>query len=139
MLEKLLHVHLVHNIQTVFSFSCVQNWFLHKFMKSQNVILKLKICTEWLCQVCLKHLTLGDQRVNFLIFNFPADSVNKQRYLYCVILVYHGIQFGFFMIARILINIDQNIHLINWQNIKVLMEHEELHLVEFYWFFNGRH
>jgi hypothetical protein len=78
MLEEGLHVHFVHDIQAVFSFGHVQDWLGHELVQDQDVVLLLEEQLETTGKVVLEQLALCDERIDLLLFNFPADSVDKK-------------------------------------------------------------
>jgi hypothetical protein len=130
MLKKLLHVHFVHDIKTVFSLCHVKDRLSHEFVQHQNVVLLLEEKLQSLDKVVLEQLALGNERVNLLLLNFPADSVDQETDLDRIVLRDYWIAFWFLGMKDILVDIDQLVHLLDRQGVEVLMDQEELHLVE---------
>ena len=130
MLEKTLHVHFVHDIQAVFSFRHVQNWFDHELEECEDVVLFLKIQAESGDQIVLKQRALGDQTVDLLLLNFPADSVDQQRDLDGVELTDNWILLHVLAVQDLLVDVYQLVHLLDAQYVEVLVQEEELDLVK---------
>ena len=61
MLKELLHVHFVHDIETILSLSHMENWLTHELVKNQNVVLLLEIVTERSDEERLEQRALGDK------------------------------------------------------------------------------
>lgn len=108
-------------------------------MESQDVVLKLKVLAQWLDQIILEKLALGNQWVDLLLFYFPADSEDKQGNLDTVELVDKWVHLWLFVVTQVLVNINQIVHLLNSKDIKVLMEDKQFCFMIQRWLFNGRH
>lgn len=139
MLQESLHVHLIHDIKAILSLNHMQNRLWHEFVKNQDIVALLKEQAKTIDEILLKQLAFSNQRVDLLLFNFVTNSVDQQGHFYCVVLRDQWIQFRVFGMKNILINIDQVIHLLNWKNVKVLMNYEKFHLVEKNGILNGGH
>lgn len=83
-------------------------------------------------------MALSNQRVNLLLFDLPADPVNQQSQLDSVEGVDDWVLLGFF-VDDLLVDVDQSVHLSDAENIKVLMDEEKFHLVEFARFSDSTH
>ena len=81
MLQELLHIHLVHDIERVFSLSHMQNWFTHEFVEHEDIILLLKVDTQGSDEIRLQKLALRNQGVYLLLLDLPADPINQQSQL----------------------------------------------------------
>ena len=113
MLQQLLHVHLVHYIKAVFPLSHVKNGLTHELVEHQNVVLLLEVSHQRFDQVVIQKRTLGDERVDLLLLDLPADSENQQCILDGVELIDNGVLLWIFAIENLLIDINQQVHLID--------------------------
>ena len=101
-----MHVHFVHDIKTILSFIHVEDWLSHELVKGQDIVLSLEVVTQRVNEECLKKGTLGDERVDLLLFNLPANSVDKQSNFDRVVLIDHGVRLGILNIENLLVDID---------------------------------
>jgi len=89
--EQLLHIHFEHEVKGVFALGHVQDRLTQVVQQDENIVLLLEVDSERLVDVGLQHRALGDERVDLLFFNLPADLVDQQRNLDHVVLVDHGV------------------------------------------------
>jgi hypothetical protein len=80
-LEQFLHVHFIHDVKAIFSFSHMQDRLSHELVQGHNIVLFFKVCAERFDQVVLEQSTFGNQRVDLSLLNFEADPVDQQGYL----------------------------------------------------------
>lgn len=92
MLEQLLHLHLVHDIERVIPLIQVEYWLAHHLVQLGNVVLPLQVIHEAPLNVVIQQLTLGNQRIDLLLFYLPRNAIDQQRILYRVVLAQHGIK-----------------------------------------------
>lgn len=90
----------------------MQNGLTHELVKHKNVILLLKIVTQGSDQIRLKQGALRNQRVDLLLFDLPADSVDEQGQFDGVEAVDDRVKFGIF-VDDLLVNINKVVHLAN--------------------------
>jgi hypothetical protein len=82
--------------------------------------------------VGLKKRAFCYKGVDLHLFDLPANPVNQQRHFYGVKLAQHRIIANVLSVQNFLKNINELIHLLNVQFVKMLVNEEQLYLVELY-------
>ena len=91
--QQLIHVHLQHDVETVFLFFEVQDWLAKQLIQLGHVVLVVEVVDDALHYEFVEHLTLCDQLVDVLVLNLPANPVQEQSVLDRIVLTQHWVVF----------------------------------------------
>jgi len=80
--------------------------------------------------VIVEERALGDQRVDLLLLDFPTHPVNKQSVLDSVVLTQHRIHLELLPMQDLHKSVDELVHLLDREDVEVLQNEEQFHLVE---------
>lgn len=83
-----------------------------------------KVGEQTFLNVRVKQGTFRNQRVDPLLSNLPGDSVNEQGILDGVELTQHGVQLDFLSVQDLHIDVNQPVHLLDRQQVKMFMKVE---------------
>lgn len=84
----------------------MEDWLRHELVKLRNMLLSQEITLKRFLEISVKQRTLGNQRVNSLLGNFPGNSVDQKGVLDRVELRKHGVHFVIWSVENLHINVN---------------------------------
>ena len=89
-------------------------------MQHEDVGLLLKVLEQALDEELLQRFTFGDERVDALLLDFPAEPVNENRHLDDVVLGNKRIGFAVDGMSHLSVVFDEAVHLLDGKLVKVV-------------------
>lgn len=110
----------------------MENGLTHQLVNLRNMILPLQIIHEAFLNIVVQQLTLSNKRIDFLLTNFPRNSIDEHCILDGVVLAEHWILLVVFAVEDFDVSINKQIHLKHGKVVKVFQNKEQLELMRFH-------